>query len=149
MLEEAAPRGSRAAYWRRQARAWEGSGQTQEAFCAARSLSTHAFRQARYKLNRRLRALRTASREEAPDASGVIHAGTDEAAGRFIPVTLVDREAGHGRFASAGASDAPTREDAAFLEVVLPDGLCVRASSRIDAATLTRMVRALEDRASC
>ena len=109
---------SREKFWREAVAAWQRSGQTIRAFCAARRLSEASLYAWRRELARR-------DRERRPGVRELSLARPKSAAAKFIPLQVLP---------------------SVLIEVVLPTGLIVRLPSGADAAavsTVANLVTAL------
>jgi len=109
----------RCQYWREHIHSWEGSGQTQTAFCRERGLSVSAFGWWKGELKRR-QALK--GTEEGRLGTGSL----------FVPVHV-------------GAPDFRF-EAGERVEVVLPSGHVLRVPTGFEDASLIRLLDVLESR---
>ncbi len=116
-------------FWRRTIRQQQRSGLTVCAFCLREGLKASAFRWWRQALARR-------DREPSATPAGDRDGEPTEAVPAFLPVRLVDLE--------AGSSSRPSPP----IEIMLPTGSTVRVPPGFDPLTLGQVLAVLEGR-SC
>jgi hypothetical protein len=111
-------------YWRRHVAAWQRSGQSVRAYCAAEELAEPSFYGWRRLLAPRDRCDDTKARQVGSADAGLVN----QVDSPFVPVRLVE--------------ESPA---AAAVEVVLRGGRVVRVAAGFAPQTLRAVVAALED----
>jgi len=120
----------REAFWREKIAEQAGSGLSVSAYCRREGLSANSF----YGWRRAL--LSSGDEGPGPGVSGQSRPGVVD--GVFAPLVVSGPGGG-------GIGGEAVAERECGLEVVLPCGLFVRVRPGFDAATLTRLVAALDD----
>lgn len=116
----------RAAFWRRQIKAWMESGLTQTEFCDERSLSVSALRWWKWELGRRGELDCDPAEAGKPERTARSHP-------RFVPVRLLDPG-----ISTCLESESP-------FEIVLRNGYRIRiAANDFDSEALQRLIRTVE-----
>jgi hypothetical protein len=115
MAQRSKSHSKKAAYWRRMAKEWKRSGQSQAAFCQARELKLTTFRWWRHQL---LRA----------DAK-VTEAKRTDSRGSFIPVRIID------------TPSSPSQH----IEILLSDSKRIQIPPGFDPNTLRQVLAILDE----